>query len=138
MCKGASGYGYFDGKLSDGENSLRIVGFDAKVQQKLMDFHSRKEPVALVNCQVKESKFSSTLELHMRKNTEVLKSPTKLDASAITSNSSSDLITLDELPKLDQYQTVSGRKVKRKSRKVWWEIRLELGESLCGRIMWVC
>ena len=107
MCKGASGYGYFDGKLSDGENSLMIVGFDAKVQQKLMDFHSRKEPVALVNCQVKESKFSSTLELHMRKNTEVLKSPTKLDASAITSNSSSDLITLDELPKLDQYQTVS-------------------------------
>ena len=72
-----------------------------------MDFHSRKEPVALVNCQVKESKFSSTLELHMHKNTEVLKSPTKLDASAITSNSSSDLITLDELPKLDQYQTVS-------------------------------
>jgi hypothetical protein len=47
MKKGASGCSYFDGNLSDGESSLRIVGFDTKIQQKLQYFHSRKEPI---NC----------------------------------------------------------------------------------------
>ena len=102
MRKSASGCGYFDGRLSDGEKSLRIVGFDTKVQQKLMDFHSWKEPVALLNCEIKQGKYSSNLELHMRKTTELQKSPAKLDADV-----QPDLIMLDELPQLDQYQTVS-------------------------------
>ena len=104
MRKSSSGCHYFDGSLTDGTKSLRVVGFDTKVQQRLMDFHSRKEPVALVNCEVKQGKYSSNMELHMRKTTDVLKSPVKVD---ITSNLPPDLITLDELPALDNFQTVS-------------------------------
>ena len=107
MHKSPSGCHYFDGSLSDGAKSVRVVGFDSKVQQRLMDFHSRKEPVALVNCEVKQGKYSADLELHTRKITDVLKSPVKIDAAAIVTNLPSDLITLDELPRLENFQTVS-------------------------------
>ena len=40
---------YFHGELSDGKRKSRVVGFDSKIQQKLLDFHDRKEPVVVVH-----------------------------------------------------------------------------------------
>ena len=60
-----------------------------------MDFNTQKEPVALLNCEVKQGKYSSNLELHMRKTMGVQKSPAKLDAAAISSHVSPGHITLD-------------------------------------------
>ena len=37
-----SGIKYFDGQLMDGEKQRRLVGFNPKVHQKLLDFHERK------------------------------------------------------------------------------------------------
>ena len=44
---------YFDAQLTDGSKQRRIVGFDAKVRQKLSDFHEREEAVVMSNCVVK-------------------------------------------------------------------------------------
>ena len=102
-----TGCNYFDGHLTDGEKTVRLVGFDSKVLQKLTDFRERKEPVAILNCEVKEGKWSSELEIHTKKSTDVLKSPTKLDASAIVVTLPSGLITLSEIPKIANYQRVT-------------------------------
>ena len=62
-------------KYFDGELNVRLVGFDDKQQQKLAEFQKKQEPVALVNCEVKPSKYGSQLEVVMSKGTQVLKSP---------------------------------------------------------------
>ena len=102
-----TGCHYFDGRFTDGNKTLRVVGFDTKIQQKLADFETTKEPVALLNCEVKEGKWNSGLEVHMRKSTEVQKSPTKLCAEAITTSLSTGLITLDQLHTIDNFQRIN-------------------------------
>ena len=46
---------YFHGELTDGKKKLRVVGFDAKVHQKLCSFRERNEAVVMSNCEVKEN-----------------------------------------------------------------------------------
>ena len=46
---------YFTCEVTDGQSHRRAVGFDSKVHQKLAGFYERKMPVAIGNCQIKES-----------------------------------------------------------------------------------
>ena len=107
MRQSGTGYRYFDGSLTDGSKTVRVVGFDTKIQQKLADFQARKEPVAILNCEVKEGKWNSGLEVHTRKSTDIQKSPTKLDATAIITKLPTDLITLDQLQTIENFQRVT-------------------------------
>ena len=70
---------YFDGKLSDGKGTARFVCFDAKMHEKLSDAHEKKS-LALSNCEVKEAKYFTGLELVVKKSTEVHHSPKFLTA----------------------------------------------------------
>ena len=83
MKTSGSGFNYFDGSLTDGTTTMRVVGFDTKLQQKLAYFKASDEPVAVLNCQVKEGKWTSDLEIHTRTSTDILKSPKKLDTTSI-------------------------------------------------------
>ena len=74
-----SGIKYFDDQLMDSEKQRRWVGFDPKVHQKLLDFHERKKPVALSDCEVKMSKYSSDLEVVVQNSSELQRSPNKFD-----------------------------------------------------------
>ena len=49
------GTNYFDGQLSDGENSIPLVGFDTKIHQELENLKQMNEPVAITNCEIKEN-----------------------------------------------------------------------------------
>ena len=73
MKKSKGGCCYFDGSLTDGKKSIRVVGFDTKNQQKLAHFKNKNKPVAIVNCEVKEGKLTPDLEIHIRKSTDVQK-----------------------------------------------------------------
>ena len=54
MTLSASGLSkYFHGQLTDGKNKVHFIGFDAKVHEKLSDFHQKKEGIAPSNCEVK-------------------------------------------------------------------------------------
>ena len=97
---------YFDGELTDGQTSLRIVGFDNKQQQKLAEFQHERQPVSLVNCEVKHSKWGSQLEIVMGKNTQILKCPNKFDV-AVPTCPKVDNISLDELQDKINYQRVN-------------------------------
>lgn len=97
---------YFEGQLSDGKNNMRLVGFDTKQQQKLALFHDKKEAVTLLNCEVKTSKRGPHLEVVVGRNTEMQKSPTKFNVSAMVCTQSNE-ITLDQLQELQVYQRVT-------------------------------
>ena len=47
---------HFDGQICDGKTNLKSVGFDTKLQLKLVEFHKKKEAVAISNCEMKASK----------------------------------------------------------------------------------
>lgn len=47
---------YFDGQFSDGKSTMRLVGFDSQVRRKLLGENGSGKPVALVNCEVKQSR----------------------------------------------------------------------------------
>ena len=87
---------YFHAHLTDGNTTARVVGFDAKVHQRLCSFHERKEPVVMSNCEVKCSKYTNDLEVVVRNSCEFEKSPTKYNLS---SESESEII-LNEVSSL--------------------------------------
>ena len=100
---------YFHGHITDGYKKVRFVGFDAKMHQKLSDFHQTKEPVALSNCAVKEGKYSSELEVVVRNITELHTSPRKFNVESSIFDRLDDLVMVQEIPKLSNYQRVSVR-----------------------------
>lgn len=98
---------YFDGELSDGQTTLRLVGFDNKQQQKLAEFQDKQEPVSLIECEVKPGKWGSQLEVIIGRNTQVIKSPTKFDVTVPPAcQSMFDDMSLDELQNKINYQRV--------------------------------
>ena len=99
----------FDGELSDGKRKVRVVGFDSKVREKLFDCHGKRKPVVVSNCQVKSGKYSSDLEIFVKKSTELQKSPTKFDIAEIMFVTDEHVVTISEISKLANYQRVTLR-----------------------------
>ena len=79
MKRSETGTMYFQGIVTDGKNNLRVVGFNVKQQQKLAQFQDQKQPIAIVNCEVKQNKWGTELEVFMSKYTDVIKSPVKFE-----------------------------------------------------------
>ena len=99
---------YFTGKVTDGKVTRRIVGFDTKIHQSLLTYKAKKLPVALSNCQVKESNFSPDLEIIVRKSSDLQRSPLEFNIDPTTLESTKEvLITLDSLSGLTNFQQVS-------------------------------
>ena len=96
---------FFDGQLTDGKTNLRLVGFDTSHQQRLAGFHEKNEPVALVNCKVKSSKWGSELEIIMGKHTQMQKSSSKFYVPMVHEPITE--VTLDQLERLQIYQRIS-------------------------------
>ena len=70
-----SSAGTFTCEVTDGQSHRRAVGFDSKVHQKLAGFYERKMPVAIGNCQIKESPYSSSLEVVICNSSDLQQSP---------------------------------------------------------------
>ena len=76
--KGKSGTKYFDGQVSDGKKSIRVVGFDEQLQSKLSTFRQRNTPIKIEKCQVKRGK-DEEYEILMNKATTISPSPKKIE-----------------------------------------------------------
>lgn len=100
---------YFSGELTDGGAKVRFVGFDSKLHERMSRFHEKKEAIALSNCEVKEGKYSSGLEVVVRGSSELMASPKKFDVPAKMFDDAEDIITLDELRGIANFQRVSVR-----------------------------
>ena len=70
---------YFDGTVSDGKSKLRLVP-----NQKLMDdLMPTKHPVELVDCQIKQARRGSKMEISLKRCTKISKSEKEFDIAAI-------------------------------------------------------
>ena len=54
---------FFDGEITDGKVCMHVLGFDASVHKKLVEFYASKSAVALANCELKSSRKGKVLEV---------------------------------------------------------------------------
>ena len=99
---------YFDGMLADETSKIRVVGFETLQQKKLSDYHQRNIPIQLVNCEVKAARRGEGYDVLLTSHTKIIESPTKFDAAAVTvaAIDTPVIITLDQLPTIDNFQKV--------------------------------
>ncbi len=76
---------YFDGSISDGTCTMRVIGFTAE-QQKKLSFHMEgHDSACLVNCEVKRSRQGDSFEIILKKFTEIRSSEKKFEEGVINS-----------------------------------------------------
>ena len=77
------GISYYDGYVSNGNERMRLVGFEKSSRDSLSIYYEQKEPIIINNCTVKQSRLMNDLEICVNKFTSVVKSPKKFDTGAI-------------------------------------------------------
>lgn len=108
---------YFDGKLSDGKKTLKLIAFDPLLRTQMDKSRLDHTPIAIMNCQVKENtKFLSAsnekLEILASSRSKVQTSPHKLslpeDFEALDPDSQpSPNVTVQEIDDLSVGQQVT-------------------------------
>ena len=79
-CKNKPDKSYFDGRFSDGKKCVRIVSFDPKQHERLMQMsQSTRKPVALKECVIQESIYDKKLEVKILPQTRIISSPKKME-----------------------------------------------------------
>ena len=106
--KGPKG-NFFDGMLSNGIGKTRFVGFASSHKRSLHEFCGKRESVLLDNCEVKRARRGDCMELQMKSDTKILKSPRNftIPATEFTVEQAAKDIALVELQDLEQYQRVN-------------------------------
>ena len=92
---------YFHGRLLDDKGSIRIVGFDKNVQDKLMHFQEQKEPIVIENCEIVKSRYTDNMEVIVNRGTKFYKSKKSFDVTA------EDIMTLADLTDQPIYECVN-------------------------------
>ena len=99
---------YFDGVLTDGSSTLRLVGFRSEQQKRLSTFSRDKTPISLQNCEIKQSRQGHQMEVMLKNSTQIVKSPKIIeipDEEDIPEIPA--VITLSQIQHVQQYQKVS-------------------------------
>ena len=81
MKKGKS-TNFFEATITDDNTEMRVVGFSGSHRKRVADFHEKSESVTLENCKVKKVRKLDDLEVLLKSNTGVHKSPIKFGVSA--------------------------------------------------------
>ena len=84
---------YFDAKLTDGKQCVRVVSFDGSHLEPLKKAEKDEAPVALDNSAVKRSSMSAELEVFMSKRSKVAVSPHKLSLGQLQVTTASSKVT---------------------------------------------
>ena len=105
---------YFEGALSDGKKSVRVVSFDPKLRNQFEEAKKQHCGVALKNCVVKRKLQTDNFEILMNSKSSVVKSPKKFkveEQDVVSPSHCSELGTLEEIKDLSEHQqvTVSGK-----------------------------
>ena len=96
---------YFEGKLSDGQAHMRLVGFQ---DSRLSSFQNESAPVSLTHCKIKRARDSDDLEVMLNAGTRLTKSPKKFHLPSTPPVQDTDTtIVLKDLPDLTTYSKVT-------------------------------
>lgn len=99
---------YFEGQISDGTTSMRMVGFEKAQNDKLTTYYEQKLPITLEDCQVQKSHFSGgSLEILLKRSTKFLTSPKNIDNTTIPVLVPMPTVSLGDLADIEEYQHVS-------------------------------
>ena len=101
---------YFEGKLSDGIKTVRVVSFDPKLHTQFEEVKKSGRSVALQNCFVKRSRFETdNFEIHVNNKSSIVSSPKKFKVSedALTTSCCPELGTIEELKDLTEHQQLN-------------------------------
>ena len=110
MKESKKGSKYFIGSLSDGKSSARFVCFDKKLHETLSCMGDKKQPMMMSNCEVKESTYSSGLEVVVRNSSEVHMSPRKMEVpDSVFCKPRENVVTLEEVCGLGKGEVVAVR-----------------------------
>ena len=85
---------YVEGEITDGEKCARIVSFDTSLHSEM---EKAQKPLAFDKSDVKPSKLSGTLEVHLNKKSALATSPRKLKGMAMSSQKQTKLGDLVDL-----------------------------------------
>ena len=66
---------YFNGALSDGKATIKLVGFRGTQQAKIKELMEREQAVVLDDCQIKKAKRGSNMELVLKRTHSYLPFP---------------------------------------------------------------
>ena len=102
---------YFEGQISDGVKTMRLVSFEPTLRCKVEEAQKAKRGVALQNCFFKRSRDNDDFEVHVNKKTSILPSPKKfrIDEKLIPMEvtcSAAALGTIEELKDAVEHQCV--------------------------------
>jgi len=99
---------YFDGTVSDGASNIRLVGFNSKQQKRMEDFMSKRQPVQLTDCEIKQARRGNKMEILLKANTTIGESPKKIEVLSVEfKDHTPSLVTLHELQGVDTYERVT-------------------------------
>ena len=99
---------YFDGRLSDDAQTLRFIGFSDKLHDDLTEFHQKREPVLLKNCNLHKGKRDRYPQLFINEGrTTVHRSDSLFDLKPGNYHPQPVTATIEDLPTLDKYQRVN-------------------------------
>ena len=74
---------FFDGKVSDGKKSLRLVAFSERQLESMQEFKSSRRTVELKDCQLQRARRGDQLEIVLKSGSEVGPSSKEIDVSGI-------------------------------------------------------
>ena len=86
---------FFEAKLTDGEQQMRVVGFHESLREKLAKSQDQCKSVSLQNCQVKHGQQSDELEIILKSSSRIQASPQKIVVDDMLRTASTPEITLD-------------------------------------------
>ena len=84
---------------------MRLIGFQDSQRKRLADFQSASQDVSINNCTIKRARKSDDLEVILKSNSRVIKSPNKFDI-CLQKSSKGDT-ALKDLPQKSVYCNVS-------------------------------
>ena len=98
-----SSFKYFDGRLSDGGNSVRLISFDPTLRSSLATSSEEGTTICINNCQVKPDKDGGN-EITLSTETKIDQSPRKHPVQA---TDLSKITQVDDIPHLANGQQVN-------------------------------
>ena len=101
---------FFNGKLADESCAMRMVGFNAHQQIKLQEFHVKRVPVQISNCEIKRSKYGDGYDILLKSTSGIEKSSKDINASHLIDDYTPAPevmeVELVKIPELDPFQKV--------------------------------
>ena len=68
---------YFEGTVTDGKSTVRLVGYKRSQQSKIKRFMDKQQPILLDYCEIEKARCGQRMEIMLKVSTAITSSPKK-------------------------------------------------------------